>query len=74
MSVLWQYVQLSVKLNCRIVAILFIADPNSYVTFNGAALLITDIGSIAVRQVGVDVVSVQGSNPEGAGPQSKFTI
>ena len=43
-------------------------------TFNGAALFYTDIGSIAVRQVGIDVVSEQGSNPEGAGPQRKFTI
>ena len=60
MSVLKQYVQLPVKLNGRTVAILFIAYPNSYVTFNGAELFITDIRLIAVRQVGVYVVSVQG--------------
>ena len=61
MSVLKQYLQLSFKLNGRTVTLLFIADPYSYVTFNGAELLITDIRLIAVRQVGVYVVSVQGS-------------
>ena len=61
MSVLKQYVQLSIKLNDRTLAILFFEDPNSYVKFFGAELLITDIGLVAVRQVGVYVVSVQGS-------------
>ena len=42
--------------------------------FEGAALFIIDIGSIAVKQVGADDVSVQASNPSGAGPQRKFTI
>ena len=74
MSFVVQYVQLAVKLNGRTVALLFIADPISYVTFNGAALLSTDIGSFAVRQVGTDDVSVQGSKPTGAGPQSKLAI
>ena len=62
MSVVVQYVQLLVKLNGRIVAILFISDPNSYLTFNGAALFYTDIGSIAVRQVRAgNTGSLQGS-------------
>ena len=42
--------------------------------FIGATLLATDIVSIAVRQVGVDDVSVQGLNPIGAGPHRKFTL
>ena len=74
MSDCMQYVQLAVKLKGRIVAMLFIADPNSYVMFEGVALLRIDIGSIAVRQVGTDDVSVQASNPSGAGPQRKFTV
>ena len=69
-----QYEQLAVKLKGRIEAMLFIADPNSYVMFEGVALFRIDIGSIAVRQVGADDVSVQASNPSGAGPQRKFTI
>ena len=51
MSVVVQYEQLAIKLNGRTVAILFTAEPKSYVMFNGAALLITYIGSIVVRQV-----------------------
>ena len=53
---------------------LLIADPKSYVMFDGVTLLITEIGSIEVRQVGVDEMSVQGSKPVGAGPQRKFTL
>jgi hypothetical protein len=53
---------------------LFTADPNSYVMFEGAALLITEMRSIAVRQVGTADVSVQASNPDGAGPQRKFRL
>ena len=52
MSLLEQYVRLSVKMKGRTVAVLFIVDPKSYVMFNGAALLDTDIGLIAARQVG----------------------
>ena len=69
-----QYVQIEVKLKGRIVAMLFIADPNSYVMFEGVTLFMIDIGSIAVRQVGADDVSVQASNPRGAGPQRKLTL
>ena len=68
-----QYVQLAIKLKGRIVALLFIADANSYVIFEGIALFRIEIGSIAVKQVGADDVSVQASNPSGAGPQRKFT-
>ena len=46
-----QYVQLAIKLNGRIVAILLTADPKSYVMFVGVTLLITEIGSTAVKQV-----------------------
>ena len=74
MSFTVQYAQLVVKLNGRTVALSFIADPKSYVMFDGVPLLKTDIGSIAVRQVGADDVSVQASNPSGAGPQRKFTV
>ena len=69
-----QYIQLATKLNGRIWATLYIADPKSYVMFDGVPLLKTDIGSIAVRQVGADDVSVQASNPSGAGPQRKLTV
>ena len=49
-------------MNGRTVAKLFTADPNKYVTFNGAALFYTDIGSIAVRQVRAgNTGSLQGS-------------
>ena len=53
---------------------LFTADPKSYVIFEGVELLITEIGSIAVIQVGAADVSVQASNPDGARPQRKFTL
>ena len=69
-----QYVQLLVRLNARIVTLLFTADPFSYVTLEGVALFRIEIGSIAVWQVGADDVSVQASNPSGAGPQRKFTV
>ena len=68
-----QYVQLAIKLKGRIVALLFIADPNSYILSEGVALFRIEIGSTAVRQVGVDDVSVQASKPSGSGPQRKFT-
>ena len=74
MSVLKQYVQLPVvKTNGRIVALLLIPEPNSYVKFNGVALLRTDIGSISVKQVVADEMSVQGSKPLGGGSHRKFT-
>ena len=57
-----QYVQLATKLKGRIRATLFIADPKSYVVFDGVPLLSTDIVSIAVRQVSAgNKGSLQGS-------------
>ena len=54
---------------------LFTADPNSYVIFEGFALLITEMGSIAVRQVSAgNNGSLQGSKQGGAGPESKLTL
>ena len=54
--------QLAIKLKGKTVAILLTAEPNKYVTFNGAALFYTDIGSIAVRQVRAgNTGSLQGS-------------
>ena len=54
---------------------LFTADPNSYVIFEGVALLITEMGSIAERQVSAGKNgSLQGSKQGGVGPESKFTL
>ena len=46
-----QYAQLEVKLKGRIVAMLFIADPNSYVMFEGVALFRIEIGSTSFKHV-----------------------
>ena len=52
-----QYVQLAIKLNGRIVAILLTADPKSYVMFVGVALFRIEIGSTSFKHVFI----VQGS-------------
>ena len=46
-----QYEQLAVKLKGRIVAMLFVADPNSYVMFEGVVLLRIEIGSTSFKHV-----------------------
>ena len=46
-----QYVLQAVKLKGRVVAKLFVADPNSYVMFEGDALFIIDIGSTSFKHV-----------------------
>ena len=51
MSLAVQYVQLAVKLKGRIVTMLFIADPNSYLMFVGVALVRIEIGSKSFKQV-----------------------
>ena len=68
-----QYVQIKVKVNGIIVTMLLTPDAKIYVQLTGIAFLSTEIGSIAVIQVGV-IMSIQGLNPGGIGPQSKFKV
>ena len=46
-----QYVQLAIKLNGRIIAILLTEDPKSYVMFVGVALFKILIGSKSFKHV-----------------------
>ena len=46
-----QYEQLAVKLKGSITAMLFVAEPNSYVMFEGVALFRIEIGSTSFKQV-----------------------